>query len=149
MCVLVCVCVCVCVCLCVVCVCVCVCVCVWTQATGVTDQSRTSGCLVISGRCWPSAADEEWHSPKRPYSTLAVNRSELNTKLSAFFFCTHARSTHSSTPSHDWRELHVLSLLISSRGHNIVSRASPYPQRYCYCAIPLQLCKSSSAVGWV
>ena len=35
------------------------------------------------GRCWPSAADEEWYSPKRPSSTVAVN--ELNTKVSAFF----------------------------------------------------------------
>ena len=35
------------------------------------------------GRCWPSAADEEWYSPKRSSSTVAVN--ELNTKVSAFF----------------------------------------------------------------
>ena len=35
------------------------------------------------GCCWPSAADEEWYSPKRPSSTVAVN--ELNTKVSAFF----------------------------------------------------------------
>ena len=30
----------------------------------VTNQSRTSGCLVTSGCCWPSAVDEEWYSPK-------------------------------------------------------------------------------------
>ena len=54
------------------------------SASEVTDQSRTSGCLVTSGRCWPSAADEEWHSPKRPSSTVTVNSSGLNTKLSAF-----------------------------------------------------------------
>ena len=36
------------------------------------------------GHCWPSAADEEWHSTKRPSSTVAVNSSELNTKASAF-----------------------------------------------------------------
>ena len=53
--------------------------------SGVADQSPTSGCLVTSGRCWPSAADEEWYSPKRPSSTVTVNSSELNTKVSAFF----------------------------------------------------------------
>ena len=58
------------------------------SASGVTDQSCTSGCLVTSGRCWPSAADEEWYSLKRPSSTVAVNSSELNTKVSAFFFST-------------------------------------------------------------
>ena len=35
----------------------------------------------------PSAADEEWYSSKRPSSTVAVNRSELNAKMSTFFFC--------------------------------------------------------------
>ena len=30
--------------------------------------------------------DEEWYSPKRPSSTVAVNSSELNTNVSAFFF---------------------------------------------------------------
>ena len=39
---------------------------------------------MTSGCCWPSAADEEWYSPKRPSSTVAVNISELNTKVSAF-----------------------------------------------------------------
>ena len=39
---------------------------------------------MTSGRCWPSAADEEWYSPKRPSSTVAVNSSGLNTKVSAF-----------------------------------------------------------------
>ena len=34
---------------------------------------------------WPSAADEEWYSPKRPSSTVAVNSSELNTTVSAYF----------------------------------------------------------------
>ena len=28
---------------------------------------------MTSGHCWPSAADEEWYSPKRPFSTVAVN----------------------------------------------------------------------------
>ena len=28
--------------------------------------------VVASGHCWPSAADEEWYSPKRPSSTVAV-----------------------------------------------------------------------------
>ena len=55
------------------------------SALEVADQSQTSGCLVTSGRCWPSAADEEWYSPKRPSSTVAVNSSELNTKVSAPF----------------------------------------------------------------
>ena len=31
--------------------------------------------LVTSGRCWPSAADEEWYSPKRPSSTVAIQHS--------------------------------------------------------------------------
>ena len=53
------------------------------SASEVADQSQVSGCLVIFGRCWPSAADEECYSPKRPSSTVAVN--ELNTKVSAFF----------------------------------------------------------------
>ena len=57
------------------------------SASEVDNQPRTSGCLVISGRCWPSAADEEWYSPKRLYSTVAANRNELNAKVSAFFFC--------------------------------------------------------------
>ena len=26
----------------------------------------------MAGRCWPSAADEEWYSPKRPSSTVAI-----------------------------------------------------------------------------
>ena len=51
---------------------------------GMWALGRGFGAFVISGRCWPSAADEEWYSPKRPYSTVAVNRSELNTKVSAF-----------------------------------------------------------------
>ena len=56
------------------------------SASEVADQSQVSGCLVTFGRCWPSAADEEWYSPKRPSSTVAVyNNSELNTKVSAFF----------------------------------------------------------------
>ena len=36
----------------------------------------TSGCLVTSGHCKPSAADEEWYSPKRPFSTVAVQCSD-------------------------------------------------------------------------
>ena len=32
-----------------------------------------NGCVVASGCCMPSAADEEWHSTKRPYSTAAVH----------------------------------------------------------------------------
>ena len=39
---------------------------------------------MTSGCCLPSAANEEWYSPKRPSSTVAVNSSELNTKVSAF-----------------------------------------------------------------
>ena len=49
----------------------------------VKDLARLGGCLVSSGRSWPSAADE-WYSPKRPSSTLAVDSNELNTKVSAF-----------------------------------------------------------------
>ena len=30
------------------------------SASEVADQSQVSGCLVTSGCCWPSAADEEW-----------------------------------------------------------------------------------------
>ena len=39
---------------------------------------------MTSGRCWPSTADEERYSPKSPSSSMAVNSSELNTKVSAF-----------------------------------------------------------------
>ena len=53
------------------------------SASEVANQSGTSGCLVTSGRCWPSAADEEWYSPKRPSSTVAINSSGLNAKVSA------------------------------------------------------------------
>ena len=35
-----------------------------SSVSEVANQSQTSGCLVTSGRCWPSAADEEWYSPK-------------------------------------------------------------------------------------
>ena len=61
-------------------------------ASEVADQSRTSGCLVTSVRCWPSAADGEWYSLKRPSSTVAVSSSELNTKVSAFFLSTFCSS---------------------------------------------------------
>ena len=46
---------------------------------------RYDNCLVTSGHCWPNAADEEWHSPKRASSTVTVNSNELNTKVSALF----------------------------------------------------------------
>ena len=59
------------------------------SAAEVTNQSRTNGCLVTSRRCWPSAADEECYSSKRPSSTVAVNSSELNTKVSAIFSLVH------------------------------------------------------------
>ena len=39
-----------------------------------------------------SAADEEWYSSKRPSSTVAVSSSELNAKVSAFFFSTFRSS---------------------------------------------------------
>ena len=67
------------------------------SASEVADQSHMSGCLVTSGHCWPSAADEEWYSLKRPSSTVAVNRSELNAKVSAFFFCTYICVGRSTT----------------------------------------------------
>ena len=50
------------------------------------DQSRISGCLAASGSCMPSAADEGWHSPKKPYSTVAVNTSWVCTEVSCPFF---------------------------------------------------------------
>ena len=55
------------------------------SASEVASQSRTSGCLVTSGCCWPSAADEERYSSKRHSSTVAVNSHGLNTKASAIF----------------------------------------------------------------
>ena len=51
------------------------------------DQLWISGCFVASGSCMPSAADEVWHSPKRPYSTVAVNSSWVCTEVSCPFFC--------------------------------------------------------------
>ena len=38
----------------------------------VADQTQTSGCLVTSGQCRPSAADGEWCSPRRPYKPAAI-----------------------------------------------------------------------------
>ena len=43
-----------------------------TSSSGAADQSQLNGCLVTSGHCRPSTADEEWHFPKRPSSTVAV-----------------------------------------------------------------------------
>ena len=43
--------------------------------------------VAASGSCMPSAADEGWHSPKRPYSTVAVNSSRVCTEVSCPFFC--------------------------------------------------------------
>ena len=40
--------------------------------TDVADQSQIDGCLVMSGHCLPSAADEEWYSSKRPSSTVVT-----------------------------------------------------------------------------
>ena len=45
------------------------------SASEVARQLGTSGCIVTSGRCWPSAADEEWYTPKRPSRTVAVQHS--------------------------------------------------------------------------
>ena len=63
-----------------------------------------SGCLVTSWRCWPSAADEEWHSPKRPSSTVAIQHSEESSiqRWVAFF------STIPSTRSAGWTVEHVV-----------------------------------------
>ena len=41
----------------------------------VADQSQKCGCLVTSGHCRPSAADEEWHSLKRLSSTVVIQQS--------------------------------------------------------------------------
>ena len=49
------------------------------------ERLGQTGCLMTSGCCWSSAADEEWYSPKRPSSTVAINSSELNTWVSALF----------------------------------------------------------------
>ena len=43
------------------------------SVSGVASQSRTSGCLVTSGCCWPSAADEELYSPKGLPAQLQSN----------------------------------------------------------------------------
>ena len=40
----------------------------------VTDQSQASGCLVTSGCCRLSAADEEWYFSSSPSSTVAVHQ---------------------------------------------------------------------------
>ena len=98
-----------CVCVCVrVCVCTCICVCVLylpvtvfhTPATNLSSafeqsdvlnisdvwvlllppQSLKGGCLVTPRRCLPSAADEEWYSLKRPYSTVVESNNSLTTQ---------------------------------------------------------------------
>ena len=43
--------------------------------------------VVMLESCMPSAADEGWHSPKRPYSTVAVNSLWVCTEVSFPFFC--------------------------------------------------------------
>ena len=52
------------------------------QLFGAADQLQVSGCLVTSRCCLPSAADEEWHSSKRPNSTTAVNSLPVFTEVS-------------------------------------------------------------------
>ena len=49
------------------------------------QQSLTTGCLVSSGRCKPSAVDDEWYSTKRPSSTVAVQHSGLYAEVSTIF----------------------------------------------------------------
>ena len=58
----------------------------------VNHRCLLDGCLVTSGHCCTSATDEEWYSLKRPSNTVTVNRSELNAKVSAFFFSTFCPS---------------------------------------------------------
>ena len=43
----------------------------------VENKRRLEGCLKgdLKVVCWPSAADEEWYSPKRPSSTVAIQHS--------------------------------------------------------------------------
>ena len=43
-------------------------------------QSPKGGCLVTPRRRLPSAADEEWYSPKRPSSTVVESNSSLTTQ---------------------------------------------------------------------
>ena len=90
------------------------------SASEVADQSQVSGCLVTFGRCWPSAADEEWYSPKSPSSTVAVN--ELNTKVSAFFLSIlvparrNAFSCLLLRPSWDWTALPLFTPFVGPDG---------------------------------
>ena len=51
----------------------------------VVDQSQRRSCLVASGHCLPSAADEGWHSAKRPYSTVAVQQFVIFTAVNILF----------------------------------------------------------------
>ena len=68
---------------------------------GVANQSHASGCLVTSGHCWPSAADEEWYSPKKPSSTVAVQHSSGNSTQ-----CCGESSSSSMTIHNDAVEAH-------------------------------------------
>ena len=52
----------------------------WSEMqTLVVNQSRTSGCLVTSECYRPSAANEEWYSPKRPSYRWLVHRGTVRT----------------------------------------------------------------------
>ena len=53
------------------------------RCLGVTKQpphSPKGGCLVTPRHRLPSAADEEWYSPKRPSSAVVESNSSLTTQ---------------------------------------------------------------------
>ena len=52
----------------------------------VADQLQMSGCLAASRHCQPSAADEEWQSPKRPSSTVAAQQFLNVTEVGIYLF---------------------------------------------------------------
>ena len=54
------------------------------------SNHNISGCLAASGSCMPSAADEGWHSSKRPYSTASTVRQFVQRYVSCPFFLSYS-----------------------------------------------------------
>ena len=91
----------------------------------VLTSSAFRGCQPItykwlpgdSGHCWPSAADEEWYSPKRPSSTVAIKHSEENSIQSwvAFFLMINKMKIKDIITYHskDWRLIDYIAIHLS------------------------------------
>ena len=87
---------------------------------GVVDLSRISGCLVTSGCCVASAADEKWYSPKRPSSTVAFQHSmqrHVSTIFDLYIYVLYIHMyIHSSSRGSAYKHT-TTSRRITSRSH--------------------------------